>query len=885
MDELQQTLIPLLNDIGLLALMVLCLAAVRARFPKGRGGAARELLLGLTFGTMAALVMLQPIPLPHGAVTDPRAGPALLAGVFAGPIGAAVAAAIGAAARYFIVGGPIALGGAVSFALYGATGALAGWLIARTRLEPGPIGFLALGAAGTLAVTPSFFISVPADLGLEILAAAGPTLIAANCLSTLIVGSVLLQAERIAEGRELEAARQQEMRKLALVADRTTNAVIITDADQRIEWVNRGFERVTGYSFAEAQGRTPGALLQGPGTDPATVREMRRALRARQPVTTEILNYDKHGREYWLALEIQPVYAEAGFAGFIAVESDITERKALELSLLRAETVARLGNWSYDLTTGAGAWSRGARRIFALDADAPPPDFEGALALFHKEDRERLRRTVVGALKSGEPFSIRVRAEVGGETLWVAMTAELERADGRARKIFGVVQDLTGVVLREQQLLAAREEAEIANRAKSQFLANMSHEIRTPMNGVMGMAELMKDGGGLTAAQRRHLEVIQQSGASLLETINEILDFSKIEAGRVEIAPEGFDLPALLEDIRALMAVQADAKNLVLTVSCDAAVPRFVYGDAARLRQILINLTGNAVKFTESGSVTITVGPERFEDGREGLRFEVADTGIGIDPSVQQTLFSSFTQADSTISRRYGGTGLGLAITKHLCDLMQGDASVESWPGHGSTFTVRLPMRAASAAETPTAEQSGPAAGPSEPAHILVAEDNEVNQLVIGAMLSTLGHSFEMAADGAAAIRALRAGSFDLILMDVHMPEMDGVTAAQWIRASEMAQRDIPIIALTADALEGHRERYLAAGMSDYVTKPVEMTALALAIARAMSGEEGASLEAVMPSAPFPDPNSEADAPVQAGARAALETVLKDIEKAGAKER
>ena len=879
MDTVQDTLIPLLNDIGLLALMVVCVGAVRARFTGAQHGFVRMLLLGLTFGAMAGLVMLQPIPLPHGAVTDPRAGPALLAGVFAGPLGAAVAAAVGAAVRYFVVGGPVALGGAVSFALYGLAGAAAGLVVARRRMRLAPIFFLALGAAGTVIAVPSFFVSAPVDVALDILTAAGPTLIAANCVSTLIVGAVLLQAQRIAEDRALDVVRQREMRKLALVADRTTNAVIITDADQRIEWVNGGFERLTGYSLAEARGRKPGDLLQGPGTDPETVRQMSRQLAAREPVSAEILNYGKDGTEYWLALEIQPVYADAGFAGFIAIESDITARKALELSLLRAETVARLGNWTYELTAGTGVWSRGARRIFAMEADEPAPDFVQALSYFHPEDRERLRRTVVEAMKSGEPFSIRVRALVGADVLWVALTAEVERSGGRARKIFGVLQDVTGVVLREQQLLAAREEAEIANRAKSQFLANMSHEIRTPMNGVMGMAALMQDDKGLTADQRRHLQVIQQSGASLLQTINEILDFSKIEAGRVEISPEGFDLPALLAELRALMAVQADAKDLDLTIECAPDVPKEVFGDAARLRQILINLVGNAVKFTEAGSVSLSVSSELFADGREGLRFDVSDTGIGIDPSVQETLFSSFTQADNTISRRYGGTGLGLAITRHLCDLMQGDVSVESWPGQGSTFTVRLPMRAARPGEAAQQAAEAPSVGQAPSAHILVAEDNEVNQLVIGAMLSTLGHSFEVAGDGAAAIKALRAGRFDLILMDVHMPEMDGVTAAQWIRASDMAQRDIPIVALTADALEGHRERYLAAGMTDYVTKPVEMTALALAIGRALGGGCPSTAASGRPSAAEPQGGDEE--PLTAAAQTDLQAVLNEIAAAG----
>eukprot|EP00752_Nemacystus_decipiens_P013201 g11690.t1 len=837
MDNLQDAILIFVNDIGLLALMVLCVGAVRARFAAGLGAegarrVVRDMLMGLVFGVMASLVMLQPVPLPHGAVADPRAGPALLAGLFAGPVGAAVSAAVGAATRFYVVGGPAALGGAVSFALYGAVGAAAGLLAARRGWRIDAALLIGVALVGSVLGAPAFFVDFPASAALEILHAVGPSLMIVNCLSTLIVGLVIAQAIRVAEAREREAARQRELDKLALVADRTTNSVIITDAEQRIEWVNRGFEQLTGYALDDVRGRSPGDFLNGPNTDPHTIARVRERVAARQPVSFEILNYTKAGREVWVSSEVQPVQSADGFQGFIAVETDVTERKELELKLVRAEAVARMGNWSYDLDTGAAFWSQGARQMFGLTPDDPPPDFDAARDLFHPDDRERIQAKVRHTLKTGEPLQVRVRAEIAGERAWLDVIAEVERAGARARRIFGVVQDVSLIAQRETDLLAAREEAEKANRAKSQFLASMSHEIRTPMNGVLGMATLLLD-GDLSEEQRRYVRIIRQSGDALLQTINEILDFSKIEAGKVEIEAAAFDLPILLSEIRELLALGADDKGLSFEMRCDAATPPRLVGDMVCIRRILINLLGNAIKFTEAGSVALEVSVQNPGAPDQTVRFDVVDTGIGIDPRVQDKLFSSFTQADSTIGRRYGGSGLGLAISMHLAQLMGGDITLQSALGEGSRFTVTLPLRTAG----PDVEREEALAAKGEgrrSARVLVAEDNEVNKLVVAAMLTSLGHEHEVVPDGAAAIRALRAGSFDLVLMDVHMPEMDGVTAAQWIRSSELEHRDIPIIALTADALEGHRERYLAAGMTDYVTKPIDRTELADAVARAL---------------------------------------------------
>lgn len=838
MDALKALLLPLINDIGLLALMVLVVGGLRARYGIDGVAPRRDILMGLAFGAMASLVMLQPVPLPHGAVADPRAGPLLLAGYFAGPVGAAVTAAMGAATRYYVVGGPIALGGAVSFALYAMAGFGASLLLKRRGRPLSAPTLVAIGIAGTVAAIPSFFISVPPAVALEILAVAGPTVLGANIVAVLLVGFVLTEAARMADSRRREARTREELRKLALVADRTTNGVIISDRFGVIDWVNEGFTRMTGYSLDEVRGLKPGAFLQGPGTDSETRAHIGERLRAGQPVSTEILNYRKSGGEYWVAVDIQPVATAGEPTSFIAIQSDITRRKKLEINLLQAETVARTGNWEYDLRTGAAVWSRGVFELFELREADGALDFQRVLAMIHPDDRARLRNKITRTLKTGAAFRVRVRALVHGGTVWIELVGEADRARGQTQRVFGIIQDVTMIAEREEQLLAAREQAELANRSKSQFLANMSHEIRTPMNGVLGMASLLLQ-SDLSPEQKRFVRTIHESGTILLTTINEILDFSKIEAGHVDIMPSPFDIRLQIDRIKDLFAVQAGEKGLTFTVDIADDVPGALLGDGNRIRQILVNLLGNAIKFTAEGGVGLSVSIERdrpiptIDDATHVVRFDVVDTGIGIDPEARDRLFSSFTQADNSIARRYGGTGLGLAISRHLCDLMEGTITVESAPDEGSVFTLRLPLRETAGASDDRSDIWGMSVDAGS-LSILLAEDNEVNQLVIGAMLSALGHRYEIASNGAEAIRALREARYDLVLMDVHMPEIDGVTAVKAIRSSDMAQRDIPVIALTADALNGRREHYLSFGMNDYLTKPIDMRALSAALRRAV---------------------------------------------------
>lgn len=398
--------------------------------------------------------------------------------------------------------------------------------------------------------------------------------------------------------------------------------------------------------------------------------------------------------------------------------------------------------------------------------------------------------------------------------------------------------DVTAQKTAEAALSAAKEEAEKANSAKSEFLAAMSHEIRTPMNAILGMAELLSR-EGLNDTARDHVRTLRHSGQLLLTVLNDLLDLSKIEAGKMDIEAIPMSLPGVLDQVRKLWTPRAEEKGLGFEVKIGPQTPPRLIGDPARLQQILFNLVSNAVKFTQTGRVEVRVASEPLQTGSHRLTIAVHDTGVGMDAAARAKLFLPFTQADASTSRRFGGTGLGLTISKRLAVAMGGDIGVDSEPGCGSVFTLQLTLKEAASGP---AESSAPISSEGKPSssgplNILLAEDNPVNQKIALAFLAHVGHCVDVANNGAEALGMSNLRQYDVILMDVQMPVMDGLEATAALRAGSGPNASTPVIGFTADAFDAQKQKGYAAGMTDYVTKPIDPRALIAAIARAAAGE------------------------------------------------
>jgi two-component system, sensor histidine kinase len=412
------------------------------------------------------------------------------------------------------------------------------------------------------------------------------------------------------------------------------------------------------------------------------------------------------------------------------------------------------------------------------------------------------------------------------------MLVEIESRDGELKAHRNNLEEL--VEARTRELTAAKEKAEEAARLKSEFLANMSHEIRTPLNGVLGMTELAL-GTKLDATQAEYLDTVKTSAETLMAVINDILDFSKIEAGRMAMECLPFSPHSVLASSVKTLSFLAAEKGIGFRWNAGRSVPPLVSGDPVRLKQVLLNLLGNAVKFTNKGEVVVEANC--YSDpsgGGEMLRFSVRDTGIGIPNSQLKAIFEPFRQADGSTTRQYGGTGLGLSISAKLVRLMEGEIGVNSEPGEGSCFWFTMPLRRPEREVTEPPVPAAASAAADEPLHVLLAEDNVVNQRVATRLLQKMGHRVSLAANGAEAVELAQHEKVDVILMDIQMPVMSGFDATAHIRSWETGLgRRTPIIALTAHAVKGDRERCLDAGMDDYITKPVQYDLLAAALRRA----------------------------------------------------
>ncbi|GAC1531270.1 MAG: hypothetical protein NVS3B12_06980 [Acidimicrobiales bacterium] len=554
----------------------------------------------------------------------------------------------------------------------------------------------------------------------------------------------------------------------------------------------------------------------------------------------------RDGSRVWVLLNASPLHDEDGdYLGSVCMMSEISDRKAIEEALLareqqlaEAQRVGHLGSWEWDIIADRLSWSDELYRIFGLRPEELVPSYQGYVDHVHPDDRALLNERVGAALESGESFEIVNRfVGSGGQVGWIHGRGEVIRDEaGTPLVMRGTALDVSAAKAVEAELARARDAAMESSRLKSEFLATMSHEIRTPMNGVIGLTGLLLT-TELDERQRQYAEGVQRAGDALLAIINDILDFSKIEAGKLELEVVDFDLVEVIEEVAAMIAEPAQRKGLELIAYCFPGVPTAVRGDPARLRQILLNLVSNAVKFTDRGEIALRARLATEFDRRPAhgttvdeiaVRFDIVDTGIGIAEEDRQRLFEPFSQADASTTRRFGGTGLGLAISRRLVTAMGGSIGVESQAGRGSTFWLTLPL-------APANGLSGDASV-KPPFHhllhgtsVLIVDDNETNRLILSRQLQAWDMRTQVATDGASALDHLRQAAagghhFDLALLDMCMPEMDGLELARRISADpDLAKTKLVLL---TSAVDVGAEESRQAGIATRLTKPVRLSQL-----------------------------------------------------------
>jgi PAS domain S-box-containing protein len=637
-------------------------------------------------------------------------------------------------------------------------------------------------------------------------------------------------------------ARDTAKSTLADLVQSAPLRLVLTDRDLRLTHASPSWFAQTGLDPATAVGRRLQELR------PETF-EPRRQLFDRC-LAGETLAVDKtpvrnaDGTVSWLQARLAPWRDSAGrIGGLIIITHDVTGIAEVMDHTVRSEErlkvaleTTQLRVWELDLATNEFATFGAADDLLDMLDNRGLSLWE----MMDPRDVPAVRAAWNETRTSDAPFAVQYRMKRDDDReVWIASSGRVVRDEhGAPLRMVGAMRDMTDRVGQELALVQAKEEAESANRAKSAFLAMVSHEIRTPLNGLMGMAQVMAK-GELSPVQRERLEVIRTSSDGLLTILNELLDLSKIEAGKLTLEDCEFDIAELAAGACATFQAVAENKGLAFDLKVSPAARGAYRGDPVRVRQILHNLTANALKFTDHGRVQIAVGRRAGQ-----VRIRVSDTGIGMTPAQQAKLFSAFHQAEASTARRYGGTGLGLAICRELVELMGGRISVQSAPGEGTSFTVSLPLpqlEAAAPAEAHPAPSAHAPGGSERALRVLAAEDNNVNQLVLKTLLNHAGIDPVLVGDGRAAVEAWAGAPWDLILMDVEMPVMNGPAAAAEIRARERAEgrRRTPIIALTANAMEGQVAQYLAAGMDGHVPKPIAAGRLFAALEAALATDGG----------------------------------------------
>lgn len=670
-------------------------------------------------------------------------------------------------------------------------------------------------------------------------------------LALIVLGSILaltvVIVSLITFGGEMSLDIDQERDHFFL---QSLEMLCISGMDGYFKKLNPAFTRTLGFSVAELKTK-PILEFIHPDDREATTNEIKRQQQGHRVLTFENRFVTKDGSYRTLSWKSVPIGRL-----MYAVARDVTEERRKEEAVRKTQVL--LDSLIDNIPLMIFIKDAKSLRFVRMNRTGSeligyPPEFflgksdqdffpEEQARLYTQKDRMVLESSLVA------DFEETIRTRDHGERTLSTRKVAIELPDGE-KYVLSFASDVTEQKIAESELVNARRIAEGANRAKSEFLANMSHEIRTPLNGIIGMTDLLLR-TELNREQHDFVETLAESGNTLLMLINDILDFSKIEAGKMELDSVNFDVRAVVKSQVNLMTARARDRGLVLEAFIDPTIPSVLRGDPGRIGQVLLNLVGNAIKFTPQGKISVTVALKNRDAKACTLEFNVIDTGIGISAAQQKTLFRPFTQADGSTARRYGGTGLGLSICKMLTELMDGEIGVDSEPGRGSRFWFTIRANPGfMVMESPARENSDRPVRPvrdrkvatpaPRPARILIAEDNRVNQMMVRSMIQSFGHTGHEVANGREAVEAYRLSEYDLILMDCQMPEVDGLEASRLIREIETGTgRRIPIIAFTANATAEDRRRCLEAGMDDVITKPVHMDILQAALDSWLNGSE-----------------------------------------------
>ncbi len=653
--------------------------------------------------------------------------------------------------------------------------------------------------------------------------------------------------------RWIAAAAEERRKFLDAVVENLSEGIMAWDASGELILCNAATNHLQGLreDVVSNLWNEPERLFMPDGETPLTPEQLpiAQALRGEPVRQLDMIVRGHDGRNRAVLASSQPVRDRCGEAiGTVMVLHDVSTFRQASEDLVKSEhrfrqlcDLAPVGIFQTDVDGGCTFVNEQWRRYTGLTTEQGLGD--GWAAGLHPDFAHVYNRWRKVA-PSGVEFSTEFRFQsTDGQTAWVyGQTVPLRSNDGRVTGHIGVLRDISVYKQAEEAMRQRKTAAEQANEAKSRFLANMSHEVRTPLNGILGLSRMLLD-GDMEDAQRKIADLVLGSAESLLVIVNDILDFSKVESGHLELEQIEYDPRDVIRSVVQLNETRATEKGLVLEIRLSPDLPARLCGDPARLQQVLNNLVSNATKFSNHGRVRIEVEPHGVLPAPRLLRFSVTDEGAGIPPEAKERIFDPFAQADASTTRRFGGTGLGLSICKHLVELMGGTIDVQSEPGQGSTFSFTIPQNNSPAVLTTKELALGSPADPCAPPEpplalrVLLAEDNKINRLVAVNQLEKLGCMVDSVEDGQAAVEAALEKTYDLIFMDCHMPVLDGYGATRDIRRRWTRQEPVRIIALTANAMQGERERCLDCGMDEYLSKPFDAAGLRRAMAAVLPAE------------------------------------------------